>query len=74
MSDEEKQEEANEEQQNGEYKFKYVQLERDDVPENKTDQNIDYNINEELLANNEVNIHIEDIKKGDFSNIQIYFF
>ena len=44
-----------EEQQNGEYKFKYVQLERDDVPENKTDQNIDYNINEELLANNKIN-------------------
>ena len=47
--------EESEEQQNGEYKFKYVQLERDDVPENKTDQNIDYNINEEFLANNKIN-------------------
>ena len=26
-------------------------------------------IDEELLANNEVNIHIEDIKKGDFSSL-----
>ena len=36
-------------EQNNEYKFKYVQLEKDDVPKNE--QNIDNNINIELDNN-----------------------
>ena len=35
----------NEDEQNGEYKIKYVELERDDIPDNKNDQNILNNIN-----------------------------